>query len=44
MLIALLKKFKKYFTWSYDELKAYREDLFQHTIPLQLDARPFRKK
>lgn len=28
MLITLLKKYKHVFTWSYDDLKSYREDLF----------------
>lgn len=40
----LLRKYRHVFAWSYDDLKAYREDLFQHKIPLKLDAKPFRKK
>lgn len=32
------------FAWSYDDLKAYREDLFQHEIPLRDNAKPFRQK
>lgn len=32
------------FAWSYDDIKAYREDIFQHEIPLKPDAKPFRKK
>ena len=43
-LIGLLRKYKHVFAWSYDDLKAYREDLFQHEIPLKLDAKPFRIK
>lgn len=44
MLIALLRKYKHVSTWSYDDLKAYRQDLFQHTIPLDPAAKPFRQK
>ena len=43
-LIGLLRKYSHVFVWSYDDLKAYREDLFQHEIPLKLDAKPFRQK
>lgn len=32
------------FAWSYDGLKAYREDLFQHEIPLRSNAKPFRQR
>lgn len=41
-LIDLLKKFRHVFAWSYDDLKAYREDLFQHEIPLKEGTKPFR--
>lgn len=44
MLIALLRKYKHVFAWSYEDLKAYREDLFQHEIPLNPNAKPFRQK
>lgn len=43
-LVMLLKKYKHVFAWSYDDLKAYKEDLFQHEIPLKPDAKPFRQK
>ena len=43
-LIKLLRKYKHVFAWSYEDLKAYREDLFQHEIPLKSDVKPFRKK
>lgn len=43
-LIDLLRKYRHVFAWSYDDLKAYREDLFQHEIPLKPDAKPFRQK
>ena len=35
------------FAFTYDELKAYREDVFQHTIPLKPECqkdKPFRQK
>ena len=35
------------FSFSYDELKSYQEDFFQHTIPLKPEcqkAKPFRQK
>ena len=43
-LIDLLRKYRHVFAWSYDDIKAYKEDLFQYEIPLKLDAKPFRKK
>ena len=43
-LISLLRKYQHVFAWSYDDLKAYREDFFQHEIPLKPNAKPFRKK
>ena len=35
----LVKEYRDVFSFSYDELKAYREDVFQHTIPLKQDVR-----
>ena len=46
-LINLSKEYGDVLTFSYDELKAYREDVFQHTIPLTEEAKevkPFRQK
>ena len=43
-LIGLLRKYRHAFAWSYSDLKAYREDLFDHEIPLKLDAKPLRQK
>ena len=34
-LINLVKEYRDVFAFTYDELKAYREDVFQHTIPLK---------
>ena len=33
-LISLIKEYRDVFAFSYDELKSYREEVFQHTIPL----------
>lgn len=41
-LIDFLRKYRHIFSWSYDDLKDYREDLFQHVIPLKDNAKPFR--
>lgn len=43
-LIALLRKYRYVFSWSYDDLKAYREDSFQHEILVKLDVKPLRQK
>jgi len=46
-LVNLLKEYRDVFAFTYDELKAYREDVFQHTIPLKPECqkgRPFRQK
>ena len=38
-LINLSKEYRDVLAFSYDELKAYREDMFQHTIPLKEEAK-----
>ena len=46
-LINLVKEYRDVFSFTYDELKAYREDVFQHTIPLKpelKEVKPFRQK
>ena len=46
-LVNLVKEYRDAFSFTYDELKAYREDVFQHTIPLKQDVgevKPFRQK
>lgn len=43
-LISLLRKYRHVFAWSYNELQAYREDLFQHEMPLKPNAKPFRQR
>ena len=40
-LIYLLKKYIHTFSWSCDDLKAYKEDLLQFEIPLKEGAKPF---
>ena len=45
-LINLIKEYRDVLAFGYDELKAYQEDMFQHTIPLTEEAKevkPFRK-
>ena len=43
-LIDLVKEYKDVFAFTYGELKAYRDDVFQHTIPLRPEAKPFQQK
>jgi hypothetical protein len=43
-LISLVQEYRDVFSFTYDELKAYKEDVFQHTIPLKKDTKPFRQK
>ena len=38
-LINLIKEYRDVLAFSYDELKAYRKDVFQHTIPLTEEAK-----
>jgi hypothetical protein len=40
----LIREYKDVFAWSYEDVKAYREDVIQHAIPLINGAKPFRKK
>jgi hypothetical protein len=40
----LIKEYRDIFAWSYDDLKAYKGDKIQHTIPLKEDTKPFRQK
>ena len=46
-LINLVKEYRDVFSFTYDELKAYQEDAFQHTISLKPELKevnPFRQK
>ena len=46
-MINLIKEYRNVLAFSYDEIKSYREDVFQHTIPLIEDAKevnPFQQK
>jgi hypothetical protein len=43
-ILALIREFRDTFAWNYDDLKAYRGDVIQHTIPLVEGAKPFRQK
>jgi hypothetical protein len=42
-LISLIREFKDVFAWSYEDLKAYREDVIQHVIPPIDGMKPFRQ-
>jgi ribonuclease HI len=43
-LISLVNEYRDVFAFTYDEIKAYKDDVFQHTIPLKEDTKPFRQK
>ena len=43
-IINLLREYRDVLAFTYDELKVYKEDVLQHTIPLKEGANPFRKK
>jgi hypothetical protein len=43
-IINLVKDHRDVFAFTHDELKAYNEDVIQHTIPLKEYAKPFREK
>ena len=43
-LIELVKEYIDVFAFTYDELKSYCDDVFQHTIPLMSKAKPFQQK
>jgi hypothetical protein len=43
-IIKLLREYRDVLAFTSDELKVYREDLIQHTIPLKEESNPFRKK
>lgn len=38
----LIREYLDVFTWSYDDLKSYKEDIIQLTIPLKEGTRPFK--
>jgi hypothetical protein len=40
----LIWEYKDIFVRTYDDLKAYKWDIIQHTIPLKERMKPFRKK
>ena len=42
--IALFKEFIDFFTWSYEDLKAYKTSIIQHKIPIKEDQKPFKQK
>jgi hypothetical protein len=42
--VALFKEYIDVFTWTYDDLKSYDKNIFQHIIPLREEAKPVKKK
>jgi len=43
-IIKLVNEYRDVLAFTYEELKAYKEDVIQHTIPLKQDVKPFRQK
>ena len=43
-IINLLREYRDVLAFTYDELKVYREDVIQHTIPLKKEPKSFRQK
>ena len=43
-IINLLKEYRDVLAFTYDEVKVYKEDVLQHTIPLREGGKPIRKK
>ena len=43
-IINLLKEYRDVLAFTYDELKFYKGDVLQHTIPLREGGKPIRKK
>ena len=43
MIEYLVREYRDAFVWTYDDLKAYKGDIIQHTIPLKESANPFRQ-
>ena len=43
-LVALLKDFKDVFAWSYEDMPGIDPEIVQHRIPLDLEARPVKRK
>ena len=41
--IKLMKEFYDVFAWIYDDLKVYDPGIIQHTIPIQINVKPFKK-
>ena len=42
--IKLMKEFYDVFAWTYDDLKVYDPNVIKHTIHVQENAKPFKKK
>jgi hypothetical protein len=42
--VELLKKYKDFFVWSYEDLKTYDTSVIEHKIPLKSSINPFKQK
>ena len=42
-LVDLVREHRDVFSFTYDEVKAYKYDIFQHTIPLKEEVKHFKK-
>ena len=42
--VNLMKKYTDVLAWSYDGLKEYDTSIIQHTLPINPDEKPIRKK
>ena len=42
--ISLMKEYLDVFSWSYKDLKAYKTNIIQHTIPIKKDEMSFKYK
>jgi hypothetical protein len=40
MIENLVREYKDLFAWTYNDIKAYKGDIIQHTIPLKEGAKP----
>ena len=42
--LSLLKEYSKVFAWKYEDINVYDTSVIQHTIPINENEKPFRKK
>ena len=44
MLLHIYHEFVKVLAWTYDDLNTYDNNVIQHTIKLEIEAKPYRQK